>query len=126
MRTIFFSILVLSSGLYSAPFIPDTPFEKKIDLEPHEDELVAIERMILLTEQQQIAQKKLKILLTALRKNKELFLKEGNSRVHARYMLDAAEESLKLIRTYHLDHLFSSDFMEELALFAQVGKKEYD
>lgn len=124
MRTIFFTLILTFVGLYADPIIPETPFQKKIDLEPGEDELIAVERVIKMTEKQLEAQCKLKILIAEYRKNRDLFVKEEHSKLHARYMIRAAKEIQQIIRTYHLEHLFSSDFIEELAVLNQVGKKE--
>lgn len=120
---LFLSLCLSYIGLYADLEIPYTPLVEKVDMDPHEDELVAIERMILLTEQQIIAQKKIKNLITEMRHNKEIFLKSEDSKLHALYLISAAEECLDLIRKHHLYHLFSPDFMEELAVFAKVGKK---
>ena len=91
-------------------------------MEPREDELVILERMIRLTEEQQKAQIQLKILICNFRKNKELFMKGEPSKLHALYMIESATQAHRIIRTYHLEHLFSSDFIEELALLANIGK----
>jgi len=122
IRKLFFILLLLTKGLYAELLIPQSGLSEKIDLEPEEDELLVIDRMIALTEKQQKAQKKLKNLLVSMKKNKELFLAGEPSKMHALYMIKCAEKSLKLIRKYHLQHLFPSDFMEELALFNTIGK----
>ncbi len=121
--TIFFIANLASFALYAEPQIPQTNLEENFDLEPHEDELLTLDRMISLTEKQQIAQKKLKILINEIRRNKEIFMKGDQSKLHAFYMIRDARESLQLIRQHHLEHLFSSDFMDELALLAQIGSK---
>lgn len=110
--------------LYGRPLIPETSFQEKFDLEPQEDALAALDRMIDLTEKQQTAQKKLKKIIVAVRKNKELFIKGDQSKLHAYYMIQSAKEGLTLIKAYHLQHLFSSDFLEELTVFAQLANKE--
>lgn len=124
MRTIFFTAIFATLGLYADPIIPETPFQKNPDLEPHEDELVVVERLIEMTKKQQIAQEKLKNLITKMRHNQELFLKNEYSKLHAHYMVSAAREIQEIIREYHLEHLFSFEFLEEVALFTQIGKKE--
>ncbi|NGX60291.1 MAG: hypothetical protein KR126chlam3_01462 [Chlamydiae bacterium] len=120
---IFFSLIIASSALYAELRIPETPLQEKIDLEPHEDELLTVERMIALLEDQLVAQKKIKILIQEMRHNKEMFLKGEESKLHALYMIQAGKECLDLIRAHHLYHLFSSDFMEELAIFTKIGTK---
>ncbi len=120
--TIFFLIASFTWRLLYAD-VP-IPLEEKIDLEPHEDESIVIERMIQLTEEQQAAQIKLKFLINEIKHNQKLFLKGDQTKLHAHYMIEAAKESLQIIKKYHLQHLFSSDFMEDLALFSQIGTKE--
>lgn len=120
IRILFLSLSCLS--LYADEKIPQTPLIEKLDLEPAEDELITIERLIHLTEEQMQAQKRIKNLIIEIKHNKEMFIKNSDSKLHALYMISAAEECLSLIRRYHLYHLFSSDFMEELTVFAKVGK----
>ncbi|NGX26711.1 MAG: hypothetical protein K940chlam6_00636 [Chlamydiae bacterium] len=120
---LFLSSLFAFYPLYADLRIPETPLQEKIDLEPHEDELITIERMIFLTEQQLEAQKKIKNLIKEMRHNKDMFLKGEESKLHAYYMIQAGKQCLDLIRSYHLYPLFSSDFMEELAIFTKIGTK---
>lgn len=84
---------------------------------------MAIERLIVLTEKQVMAQKEVKKLILTFRQDKELFLLGDQSKLHAHYMISSASQILALVQTYHLEHLFSSDFMQELALFNKIGKK---
>jgi hypothetical protein len=121
--SLFLSGLLSLNALYADPLIPENTLSEKINLAPAEDELITIDRIILLTEKQLEAQKKVKDLIEEIRQNQEMFLKGEESKLHARYMLRAAKECLELIRAHHLHHLFSSDFMEELALFSQIGSK---
>ena len=123
MRTIFFTLILTSIALYAEPVIPETFFQKKIDLEPQEDEVVAVERMLNILSSQEEALLRIKDLIIDLRKNKEYFLKGDLSKLHARYILEGAAEILSLVRAYHLEHLFSSDFMEDLAVYSQIGKQ---
>ena len=97
------------------------PLEERIDLEPQEDELLAVERLIRFAEQQLKDKKQLKILITEMRQNKELFIKGDGSKLHATYMIQAAKKSLRIIRKYHLEQLFAPEFIEELSVFSKVG-----
>ena len=119
----FFLTAIFSlNALYAEVQIPETPLIEKIDLEPHEDELDTVKRMILYTKRQEKALKRIETLILEVRRNKEMFLKSEESKLHAYYMIKAARECQTLIRAFHLTHLFSSDFIEELAVFSQVGK----
>jgi len=127
-RTIFFLNAFVSpflglGALYADPQIPENSLNEKINLEPTEDELVTIDRLILLTEKQLKAQKKIKILIGEIRHNKEMFLKGEESKLHAKYMIHAANKCLNLIQSHHLYHLFSSDFLEDLAIYNAIGSK---
>lgn len=123
---IFLLLLFPLVPVYPNPYIPDTPFLESIDIEPSEDELVVIERLIRMTEKQLQAQKRIKILIGQMYHDKELFLKGDQSKIHAKYMIDSASEMLSLIRLYRLQHLFSPEFMEEVTLYNQIGKKAPD
>ncbi|MDN3506060.1 MAG: hypothetical protein P0S96_02400 [Simkaniaceae bacterium] len=111
------------SALYAEPLIPENSLNEKINMQPTEDELVTIERIIFLTEKQLKAQKKIKILIQEIQHNKEMFMKSEESKLHAEYMVQASKNALHLIRTHHLYHLFSSDFMEDLAIYSAIGSK---
>lgn len=123
---IFLLLLFPLVPVYPNPYIPDSPFLESIDIEPSEDELVVIERLIRMTEKQLQAQKRIKILIGQMYHDKELFLKGDQSKIHAKYMIDSASEMLSLIRFYRLQHLFSPEFMEEVTLYNQIGKKAPD
>lgn len=123
---IFLLLLFPLISVYPNPHIPDSPFLESIDIEPSEDELVVIERLIRMTEKQLQAQKRIKILIGQMYHDRELFLKGDQSKIHAKYMIDSASEMLSLIRLYRLQHLFSPEFMEEVTLYNQIGKKTPD
>lgn len=103
--------------------VPKTHWPEHLDLEPQEDELVAIERMIELTDRQLAAQKRIKNNLVELKRAQEMFIKADGSKLHAHYMITAAKEILSLIDQFQLSHLFSSGFIEELTILTQFGTK---
>jgi len=119
-----FFFLLFTTSLFGAPIIPQTSWPERIDVEPQEDELIAINRIISLTQKQQEAQLELKKSLIQLKEAREMFLKADGSKLHAIYMMRAAKVALPIIKTYHLDHLFTDDFMEELTILAQLGKNK--
>lgn len=116
-------MLFPSFSVYPNPYIPDSPFLETIDLEPSEDEGVVIDRLIRMTKKQLQAQERIKILLSQLHHDKELFLKGDQSKLHAKYMIDSAHEMLCLICSYKLQHLFSKEFIEELTFYSEISKK---
>lgn len=125
MKKAKFVTFFLSTCLAWKALYPDVKIlEEKIDVEPSEDELISIDRMVKLTEKQQEAQLRLKDLIVDLRHNKEQFMKGEECKLYAHYMIRAAKESLFIIKTYHLEHLFSSEFLEELAIYTKIGTKE--
>lgn len=122
--TIFLSLFLAPCALYADVKIPEKALIEKIDIEPHEDELVVLDRMISLTEKQQLAQIRLKKILIDLRHNEKQFLKGDHCKLYAHYMIRGAKEALSIIREHHLEHLFSSDFLEEMAIYTKIGTKE--
>lgn len=120
---IFLILLFPLVSVYPNPYIPDSPFLEKIDVEPSENEMVVIDRLIRMTEKQLSAQKRIKILIGQMYHDKELFLKGDQSKIHAKYMIASASEILALIRQYKLQHLFSLEFMEELTVYNEMRSK---
>jgi hypothetical protein len=124
MTAIFFTLILTFGALYAEPIIPESFFQKKIDLEPQEDEEVAVERILSLLARQQEELFKIKKLIIELKQSKEIFIKGDLSKLHARFIVETARKILALVRENHLEHLFSSDFMEDLAVYAQIGKHD--
>jgi len=118
---IFFGFTGLQIALYAEGPIQENREQQKRALHLYEDELIVVERVISLLEMQQRDQRKLKILIRELCHNQELFMKGDQTKYHAQMMLKAARESLSIIEKYHLNHLFSSEFLEELAVLCQIG-----
>ena len=122
--TLFFSLIWACNALYAQVRIPESRLCEKMDLDPNEDELISLQRIIDHTEKRQKAQERLKFLLVELKKNKEQFLQGEPNKIHAWYMIKAAHEGLEIIKQYNLHHLFTSDFIEELAVLNQVGNRD--
>ena len=111
----------LQIALYAEGPIQENRDEQKRAIHVYEDELIVVDRVITLLELQQKDQRQLKILIAELRHNQELFMKGDQTKYHAKLMLKAARQSLAIINKYHLRHLFSSEFLEELAVLSQIG-----
>ena len=110
--------------LLGEPMVPTQTLIKSLDIEPAEDEIVTIERLLVATEKQLACQKQIKNLMTRFKDEKELFMKGESSKLHARYMISTASQMHRLICNHGMERLFASDFLEELALFTAIGKKE--
>ncbi|NGX45212.1 MAG: hypothetical protein K940chlam2_00355 [Chlamydiae bacterium] len=118
-------ILMLSMApLMSGAVVPTQILIKSLNVEPAEDELVTIEKLLRATKKQLEVQEQLKILINRFNEEKELFVKGAKSKLHARYMISTAAHIDHKIRQHGMEPLFASDFLEELALFTAIGKKE--
>lgn len=104
-------------------FFKRNSLSEKINVNPIEDEIVLIEDLLRSTEKQLEIQKKLKILMIEFKKQKDLFIKGLQSKKHASLMVVTASKIMDLISSGHLQHLFSSEYLEELALFTSIANK---
>lgn len=88
-----------------------------------EDEIARIDHLIAVTEEKIIEQKALRELMKRLHEQEEQFFKGDQSKVHAKKMVDSASQILEIIKGSHLEHLFSSEYLEELAFFSSIAGK---
>ena len=88
------------------------------------DEIKAIDSLIVQTEKQLQVQKELKEQMVLFKKQKEEFLKGKETKAHAATMLMNANKILETINQNNLQHLFSSDYLEELAFFSSIASKQ--
>lgn len=86
-------------------------------------EVAAVDRLIGVTEQKLEAQKKLKDLMVAFEVHKERFSKGEQSKEHALRMVKSARQILEVITAEHMQHLFSSEYMDELVMFSSIAGK---
>ena len=89
-----------------------------------EDEILAVENLIVVTESQLQKQKELKNLIVLFEQQKQLFMKGDQSKSLAGRLLKNASQILSLVKENHLQHLFPSEYMEELALFSSMAAKK--
>jgi hypothetical protein len=88
-----------------------------------EDEIARIDHLIAATEEKVVQQRALRELMLRLQVQEEQFFKGDQSKAHAKKMVDSASQVLELIKASHLEHLFSSTYLEELALFSSIAGK---
>jgi len=89
-----------------------------------EEEIKKIDHLIATTEQQLQIQQEIKRQMLDFHEQKELFLEGKQTLSHTALMLKTATGILILINENHLHYLFSSEYMEELALFTSIGAKK--
>ena len=123
-KQLIFILIVWGVPLMSEPVFPAQNLIKSLNIEPAEDELVTIERLLQATQKQVAIQEQLKNLMIRLQREKDLFIKGDQSKLHARYMISTAAQIYRTIRVHGMQSLFASDFLEELALFTSIGKRD--
>lgn len=89
-----------------------------------ENEIVTVEKLIVLTSQELEAQKRLKEIMQQFGRLKQQFTQGDESPSHAGKMVRMARQIYQMIEAHHLDHLFSSEYLEELAFFTSISSKE--
>ncbi len=117
MRILF---LITLLGISSLP--ADTPLEEKVHALSEEESKV-VDHLIEATLQKLDQQKDLKNLMLLFRAQEERFFRGDQSKEHAAKMVNSARQILDIIRKTHLEHLFSSEYLEELALFSSIAGK---
>ncbi|MBI2742794.1 MAG: hypothetical protein HYX48_02630 [Chlamydiales bacterium] len=117
------SLLLATSSPASSPALPlpaaVMPEEKAHQI--GEDESKAVDNLIDATLQKLDQQKELKRLMALFRDQEERFFRGDQSKEHSSKMVNTARQILDLIKKGHLEHLFSSEYMEELALFSSIA-----
>lgn len=89
-----------------------------------EDEVKAVDHLIASTAEKLEQQKELKKLMTLFREHEERFFQGDQSKEHSLKMVNCARQILELVKNAHLEHLFSSEYIEELALFSSIAGKK--
>lgn len=97
--------------------------DPEIVASPAEDELETMKHLITVTEQQLAVQKQLRNLMAEFKKQKDRFFKGDQSNKHSFKMVKTASTILQIINDNHLQHLCSSEYLEELTLFSSIAGK---
>lgn len=89
-----------------------------------EGELKRLEDWIHTTEKHVELQKKLKKLMIEFRAQKDQFIAGNENKAFVAQMIKTAKEIFLLVKEAHIEHLFPSDYLKELALFKSIGEKK--
>lgn len=85
--------------------------------------MAAVDKLIDATEQKLDKQKKLKECMVTFEVHKERFAKGEQTKEHALRMVKSARQILDMITAQHMQHLFSSEYMDELVMFSSIAGK---
>jgi hypothetical protein len=88
-----------------------------------QDEIVAVNHLIEATQKRVVAQQVLREKMLLFYDQKERFIQGDESKLHASQMVRTAHQILSAIREQRLQYLFSSQYLEELALFSSIAEK---
>lgn len=114
---------ICSFALFSNICFTSVPQEYALANPAMADELTILEDLIKRTQKQLASQTKLKDLMIQFKVQKKLFTQGNQSKAHATEMVKTASKILDILSDEQLKHLFSSDYLEELALFSSIANK---
>lgn len=124
-----------SLGLFILGWIPFQAAENQTLLIPQssltevgnsltdEDEIKAIDQLIQTTAEQLEVQKHIRELMLQFQKLKEEFVQGKQTKSHTAQMVKTARQIYELITANHLEHLFTKDYLDELAFFSSIAGK---
>ncbi len=117
-------IISLFSACLSGAHAKEVPaLDPEIVASPAEDEVETMRHLIAVTEQQLAVQKQLRNVMAEFKKQKDRFFKGDQSNKHSFKMVKTASAILQIINDNHLQHLCSSEYLEELTLFSSIAGK---
>ncbi len=87
------------------------------------EEIPAIDHLIEAAERRLADAKILREFMVQFKTQREEFLRGKQTKAHAALMVRTARRILDEIRSQHVEYLFSSDYLEELAVFSSVAIK---
>ena len=90
---------------------------------PREDEVAAMDHLIEVTEKQAKIQKELRILMVQFKEHQEVFFKGEQTKQRAYQMVMTASQILAMISEHHMQHLFASEYLQELAMCSSIAGK---
>ncbi len=124
---LFLTVLLLPFTIFADPvhpvIIPQSSLLKTALPLSEEDEVAAVGRLILTTEEQLKVQQHLKELMINFKKQKEAFIQGDQSKRNASTMVRTAREILQIITYQHLQFHFSKDYLDELTVFSSIAGK---
>ncbi len=80
--------------------------------------------LIAQSEKQLLVQKELREHMLLFHSHKEQFMRGNQTKIQAARMVKTASRVLETITKNHLAHLFSSEYLEELAFFSSIAGKQ--
>ncbi len=114
---------ICSALLFSNICFTSVPQEQTLANPAAADELTILEGLIKRTQKQLESQTKLKELMIQFKVQKKMFTQGNQSKQHAFEMVKTASKILDILADEQLKHLFSTDYLEELALFSSIANK---
>jgi hypothetical protein len=88
-----------------------------------EDELKAVEELIIATQEQLQKHIALKEMMLQFKKQREAFVQGNQTKTHAGRMVRTARQIYEAITASHLEHLFAKDYLDELNFFSSIAGK---
>lgn len=88
-----------------------------------QDEILVIEELIDTTKKNLDSQQKLHTMIVEFKQAREAFIANPDSGKLATKLVRQAMRLQNYLQKEHVSHLFSSDFLQELAFYNQVGKQ---
>jgi hypothetical protein len=118
-----FALLPVFAAVQPPLAVPkmEVPEEKVVEVRVNEIE--AVDHLIAATSEKLEQQKQLKKLMDLFREQEERFFQGDQSKEHSLKMVNCARQILDLIKKAHIENLFSSEYIEELALFSSIAGK---
>ena len=87
------------------------------------DEVSAVEELISVTKDKLAEEEKLKKLLLDFRLCRAQFSHNSESKELAFKLVSTARKILEIVKNEHLEHLFPSDYLEEITFFSSIAAK---
>lgn len=88
-----------------------------------EDEIAAMNHLLDNTSHQLEIQKQMRQLMEDFRRQKEEFIQGNETKSHVAKMVRTARQIYESITAYHLQYLFSQEYLEELLFFSSIAGK---
>lgn len=89
-----------------------------------EDELDTMDRLIALTSEQLEAEKELRAHMGQLSQLKSQFYAGKDTPAQAKKIVHTARRIYHMIEDFHLQHVFSPEYLEEISFFTSLARKE--
>lgn len=117
------SVLTLLSLLtcFAHGFASEVP--ETVEPLVREDEVVTMDHLLAVTQGQLEVQKQLKALMLEFKQHQEIFFKGEQTKERAYKMVTTARRILSIITDKHMQHLFSSEYLQELAMCSSIAGK---